>query len=379
MPSPLPSQPSASLVYEKRYAWIDGLRGLAALAVVVGHVAQIEPLGAAAVMVFFVISGYCISAALASALGAGIGFRAFMLRRVRRIYPPYILAVLFFVATRILRDRFASPDTFTSFDPTSIDWLLNATLTQWMNLVPHPTGWPHENPVLFVSVFWSLCYEEQFYIVMGVLAMTGRMHFALPLSAISLLWILYFPTTCHGWFVEYWPMFAVGCLVYWRLCVVSRLSARVAIDVGLVVVASLAFTYATRLPWARDLGTQWWGWNGSDASRNAFGDLGIAAMFGFLLIAMRASDSWYRSARIVSVPMGWLGTISYSLYLVHNFNLRLSAEAARLILKPLGMTSPGVALYFVQILILIIIAMVFHYFAERPFLKRPLATVHRPD
>lgn len=52
MPSPLPSQPSASLVYEKRYAWIDGLRGLAALAVVVGRVASIDPLGAAVVMVF---------------------------------------------------------------------------------------------------------------------------------------------------------------------------------------------------------------------------------------------------------------------------------------------------------------------------------------
>jgi peptidoglycan/LPS O-acetylase OafA/YrhL len=102
-------------------------------------------------------------------------------------------------------------------------------------------------------------------------------------------------------------------------------------------------------------------------------------VFGFLLITMRASDSWYRSARIISVPMGWLGTISYSLYLVHNFNLRLSAEAARLVLKPLGIASPSVALYFVQILILIIIATVFHYFAERPFLKRPLAAVRRPD
>ena len=171
-------------------------------------------------------------------------------------------------------------------------------------------------------------------------------------------------------------MFAVGCLVYWRLCVVSRLSGRVAIDVGLVVVTSLAFIYATRLPGAWDLGTQWWNGNGSDASRNAFGDLGLAAVFGFLLIAMRASDSWYLSARIVSVPMGWL---SYSLYLVHNFNLRLSAEAARLVLKPLRMASPGIALHFVQILILIIIATVFYYFAARPFLKRPLAAVHRLD
>ena len=57
--------------------------------------------------------------------------------------------------------------------------------------------------MLFVSVFWSLCYEEQFYVVTGVLAMTGRMHFALPLSAMSLLWNLYFLTTCHGWFVDY--------------------------------------------------------------------------------------------------------------------------------------------------------------------------------
>jgi peptidoglycan/LPS O-acetylase OafA/YrhL len=98
--------PAATGMFPKRFESLDGLRGIAALAVVVGHVTHIEPLGAAAVLVFFVISGYCVTAAADSAVHAGVGFRTYMWRRVRRIYPPYLLSVAFFVATRRVRDWF---------------------------------------------------------------------------------------------------------------------------------------------------------------------------------------------------------------------------------------------------------------------------------
>jgi peptidoglycan/LPS O-acetylase OafA/YrhL len=78
---------------------IDGLRGLAALAVVMHHL-RVIPVGHYAVMLFFVISGYCIAAAVTAARRSAMSFGSFMWRRLRRIYPPYFFAVAFFVLTR---------------------------------------------------------------------------------------------------------------------------------------------------------------------------------------------------------------------------------------------------------------------------------------
>jgi peptidoglycan/LPS O-acetylase OafA/YrhL len=139
--------------FGKRFECIDGLRGLAALAVVVGHVTHLEPLGAAAVIVFFVISGYCVTAAADAGLKAGVGMRTYMWRRIRRIYPPYLLSIAFFVCTRLARDWLAPTGNASPFDPDGTDLILNATLTQWLWLIAHPAGWPHENPSLFVSVY----------------------------------------------------------------------------------------------------------------------------------------------------------------------------------------------------------------------------------
>ncbi len=48
--------------YPARYGFLDGLRGLAALCVVLAH-QDVLPFGHEAVLVFFIISGYCITAA----------------------------------------------------------------------------------------------------------------------------------------------------------------------------------------------------------------------------------------------------------------------------------------------------------------------------
>jgi peptidoglycan/LPS O-acetylase OafA/YrhL len=53
-----------------RYALLDGLRGLACLGVVLHHLG-VAPIGHYCVMVFFVVSGYCIAAAASSGLRNG--------------------------------------------------------------------------------------------------------------------------------------------------------------------------------------------------------------------------------------------------------------------------------------------------------------------
>jgi hypothetical protein len=72
--------------WPSRYELLDGLRGLAALAVVLHHLRVFDG-GHFAVMVFFVISGYCITASAESCRRNGLGFGQFMARRIKRIYP----------------------------------------------------------------------------------------------------------------------------------------------------------------------------------------------------------------------------------------------------------------------------------------------------
>jgi len=81
-------------LYAERYDLIDGWRGLAALALCIHHVTTVW-IGGHAVMVFFVISGYCIAASADACQRKGWAFREFMWQRVQRIYPPYLLSIAF--------------------------------------------------------------------------------------------------------------------------------------------------------------------------------------------------------------------------------------------------------------------------------------------
>src|SRR5581483_988076 len=130
----------------------------------------IAPVGHAAVMLFFVISGYCIAAAAETGRQRGMGFGTFMWRRARRIFPPYLLALAFFALTRLVKLVATGSNGFSH---SWLDWLQNLTLTQWLTLLWHPVADAPQNPTLFVAAFWSLNYEEQFYLVMaGLLALS---------------------------------------------------------------------------------------------------------------------------------------------------------------------------------------------------------------
>jgi peptidoglycan/LPS O-acetylase OafA/YrhL len=76
---------------------IDGLRGVAVLAVIINHFNdKLLPGGYLGVDVFFVISGFVITASLAARNSTSFAelFQGFYARRVRRLLPALILFVL---------------------------------------------------------------------------------------------------------------------------------------------------------------------------------------------------------------------------------------------------------------------------------------------
>lgn len=344
-------------VWPYRYELLDGLRGLAALTVVGTHLG-VNQLGHAAVMVFFVISGYCVTAAAEACRGKGLTVRQFMWRRLRRIYPPYFFSIVFYALTRAAKLAMGGRDDLLR--PWT-DWLQNLTLTQWVSLLRHPLVDAAGNHTLFVAAYWSLDYEEQFYLVVAlalVLAMSRRLPMfvsILALSALSLAWNLVFPGTVRGLFIEYWVHFSLGAMLFYTLCVFPQRPVRMML-VG-AVAALLAYSVSQVMPWHAPLGT----------APHVWLDLAVASAFTLVLFCGRPL-----SERIARQPL-WrpiaaLGLISYSLYLVHQFNITLAMGVA-------GRIAPhdwGGAQIVIELAVMLLIATLFWYSCERPFLNRTL-------
>jgi peptidoglycan/LPS O-acetylase OafA/YrhL len=348
-------------VWPARYELLDGLRGLACILVVLHHLGVVT-VGHYGVMIFFVISGYCITASVQSSLRDGKSFGEFMERRVRRIFPPYLLALAFFSATRIAKTTL---DPSVSWNPTALEWLQNLTLTQWMSLPFGSASEPSQNHTLFVASFWSLNYEEQFYLVMGVAMLLIRFGVPLFITVIALLvaglaWNIAIPDGwVSGFFLEYWAHFALGSLLYFVLCIYpTRLSWSLYVS-GIVLLAAVC---------AVQVGP-WHGWL-VNAPR-VYVELLALAMTS-LCLAMLRPLSERISRSVLWMPVAAIGTISYSLYLVHQFNLTL----VNTIVAHIASVPEASTLHVVLSLLLHIgIGAVFWRVCERPFMnKRPVET-----
>lgn len=363
MPLQIKVQPSLRKQWEARYAMVDAWRGLAALGVVCYHlglrVGSDFDLGHACVMVFFVISGYCIAASTDSCQRNQVGPRAYMWRRVRRIYPPYFFSLCFFAATRLVKFEVGLGSQLST---SPVTWINNLTMTQWLNLVFHPARHPFDNPSLFVAGYWSLNYEEQFYLVMGIIVFSAtyfKKSMLAPIVALmlgSFVWNLTHPFTYHGFFWEYWIPFALGALVFNRLCKIQNRRVSASIDLGILALLLFSsYRYYSSNTWsARWLYTEWI----------------LTCTFALMLIYLRSWDTQFRDSRF-GVALGTLGLISYSLYLTHQFNLRASSIVASRLIH-LGL--PQVSEFFLRLIFSCAVATIFWFFCERPFLNKPLGT-----
>jgi peptidoglycan/LPS O-acetylase OafA/YrhL len=339
---------------------IDGLRGVAALVVVLHHL-QIVVIGHYAVMLFFVISGYCIAASAEASRRSGTSFGNFMWRRLNRIYPPYFFAVVFYVLTRVAK---IASGGHNDLDRPSLDWVQNLTLTQWVSLPFHPVADAPQNPKLLVAAFWSLNYEDQFYLVMAAaLLLSVRYRVRIPvvvagLAVAGLVWNFMVPGNwITGLFLEYWVHFALGVLLFYALCVVPARTFRY---LFLAAVIALGAYSAVRIfPWQPQ----------AELNLRAYIEFVVVCGFTLFLYFLRplsaaVSRGWMWS------PVAALGAISYSLYLVHQFNLTLvEGLADRIASHAWEPVKLGLMLA-----LHIGLASVFWYFCERPFLNRKMRT-----
>jgi peptidoglycan/LPS O-acetylase OafA/YrhL len=349
----------SSQAWPDKFELLDGFRGIAASGVVLHHL-NVADIGHYCVMMFFVISGYCITASAVSGSRKGTTTRSFIHNRIRRIYPPYLLAVAFFATTRLVRFLV----TGEPWTPSLTTWLQNLTLTQWFTLALHPMAEAPQNPALFVAAFWSLNYEIQFYLVMAVGLSLARyrsvplVQFVGALTLIAMVINLGWPALAvRGIFIEYWAHFGLGAGLYFLLCGSARRWS------GIALVLLFAFVIWQLLEMQGAQCAQ---------QQRVFSEYAVSVGAVLMLLLLRPYDAvvartWFWR------PISAIGTISYSLYLVHQFNLTAVAKVASRMLPPTISVSANLWLQFALHLL---VAAVFWAFCERPFQRTSKSSPH---
>jgi peptidoglycan/LPS O-acetylase OafA/YrhL len=156
----------------ERVPELDALRGLAALAVVVFHSkSSWLPWGWASVDLFFVLSGYLITAIVLKHGGSRGFLRNFYVRRGLRVWPLYFLVVgLLMAASPVLRHPF--------------NWSqLPYTLTFTQNV---PLYWNGSAPEFCIYLLhtWTLALEEQFYLLWPALLLLVGPRRVIPVALV---------------------------------------------------------------------------------------------------------------------------------------------------------------------------------------------------
>lgn len=304
-----------------RLSSLDGLRGLAALAVVVYHCTKIvEPTlsgtaatvyrgvadspvkvvfaGTEAVLVFFALSGLVVAL---PALRPGFSWRAYVGARLVRLYLPVWAALLLAAALIALVPR----------DPAAVtagSWLQTAS-AHTVSAPSLATEATLAQPVYKIdNVLWSLRWELLFSLLLPLFVVVARLAGRRAVLAV----LLCVAASVAGRLTDidalvYLPVFLAGTVIASRLDDLRSWSARRGRAFWLAAgTASAALLIAGWL--ARPIIEP-----GTPSGRMLWG-LAAAGAVGLMVTAVGSPDA----ARLLTrrVPR-WLGRTSFSLYLVH--------------------------------------------------------------
>ena len=173
---------------------LDGLRGVAILLVLFGHLFAYPRGGVLGVDIFFVLSGFLITALLLEeqALTGRIGLRAFYRRRALRLLPALflMLSTCAVVATASWASgHLTSRGLLHQFGGIG----LGATYTT--NIA---RAWFEVTPAFVTRHLWSLAQEEQFYLLWPIVLTAVFAARRSPRLLVSLLGVLLVAQVSYG-------------------------------------------------------------------------------------------------------------------------------------------------------------------------------------
>jgi peptidoglycan/LPS O-acetylase OafA/YrhL len=312
-----------------RLSTLDALRGLAALAVCWYHFTQGNPVflpdgwlkasgsfGWLGVEVFFVISGFIIPYALQRSGYRLSDYGTFILKRIIRLDPPYLVAIL---AVIVLGYASTATPGFRGpkFDPSIAQVILH------LGYVNVFFGYPWLNPV-----FWTLAIELQYYLMVGLIfpVIASRSHLVRA-SSLGCLAALALSSPADKFIFHWLFLFMLGMAAF-------QLHASILKRKDFIV-------------WLALLGCGAWYVNGLVI---ALTGIATALMLGLVEIGLKR-------------PLLFLGHISYSLYLLH---VPIGGRVINLSLRFVTTMSGKVLVLALAVATTIAAAWLLHKYVERP-------------
>lgn len=276
----------------RRLAEVDALRGVAALAVVLFHYTTrfvdlyaptatpsfAVPLGHYGVNLFFIISGFVIFMTLSRTQRS----MDFVVSRFSRLFPAYWAAI---AITYAVTSQFGLPGK----EVTALQALANVFMVHGVFRVPHVDGvyWTLEVELIFYAGMLVLFMRGQlqrvYWVIGAMLALRLAYHAAAQAFGVDLSWMLYRLTI-----LKYIPWFGLGIFVYQVAVGGQRAGDMPARVTALLALACLALVD---------------GW--------------MLATLAAALTAIVWGAATGRLPWLANPVLSFLGTISYTLYLLH--------------------------------------------------------------
>ncbi|WP_269714852.1 acyltransferase family protein [Caulobacter sp. NIBR2454] len=299
----------------KRYETLDGIRGIAALSVALGHIrwpsviSHSPPFVNTSLWVdfFFVLSGFVISLNYYDKIAGGYSTLRFMAKRFARLYPLHFLTLLLSVAYEVLK-YFAYLKGFPTeapFEDNNLTaFVANLLLIQALGFFPDGATWNGPS--------WSISVEFYTYVVFAIAVLAGSRRVLRPyifggLAILSLIILALSPNreylgveTDFGIF-RCIAGFSIGVLVQ-RLIAAERMrvSAR-AVEISKYALAAFALALVS-FPTGNQPITM--------VAPFVFG--------GFILASGLTTRDDLIDRFLKHSAVQWLGAHSYSIYMIHS-------------------------------------------------------------
>ena len=331
----------------RRVRELDGLRAVAIFLVLGCHYAgfsqwlgKLPEFGWIGVDIFFVLSGYLITTILLGLRDRSTPYKTFYSRRLIRILPPY-LAVIALVTTFGVFQHWATINKLGrqllflhAYGQPQTELLRHVlghpvqTLGNLPSLFSHahhlPSGTPGADLRMRVvpNIFWSLSVEEYFYLLWAPVVLhfsrrnIVRIAVAVCLLEMFLRWVGNTQYSYFGLIFRFdsllYGAFLAILLEYWRrhgTPAQSQAVLRSVFFAGVAGVAAILFLIRPIL--GREIR--------ESPLVMVFGLplFSLAAAAGMGLLVLRANSNWWLSRLLRARPFQFIGTVSYTMYLVH--------------------------------------------------------------
>jgi peptidoglycan/LPS O-acetylase OafA/YrhL len=303
----------------ERLELVEGMRGVAALYVVLSHFVNIvdpklfdgkstapawlqsvmQPFtyGHLAVAAFIVLSGFCLQLSLLNGRDGRIhDLKRFFQRRAWRILPAYYACLALSVLTCILVTQFQKGLPYSQYVPVTRENLL-AHMFLVHNLSP---DWMYK----INGVLWSISIEAQLYLLFPILVWllfrVGRIGLITVGSLLAFGTLFAFPvaTKLYPWYL---PLFCVGmAAAHFAYRPNLRLGIQPRLASSILVFSAVGLGFTMNLK--------------SLVPSDVFVGIGVAS-----LVYLGAVAPWLRLPGVFGWrPLISLGAFSYSLYLMHH-------------------------------------------------------------